>query len=444
MITQVGQGSWCSWLTGSQKTRALAVAEAVATRLRSPALVEDAIVAAREQASAESSVRWTGHSLAQGWSGIALTCAQLDRCFPHQRWNISAHEYLARAVNELEKAESRPSGLWSGLTGLSYTARYLSIDGRHYRRLVAALDAVIATEITAKVQWLADRYKGISVGEYDLISGVSGDALYLLTSYQKGGMETILSQAISSLAALTLRNEDGIPRWHSPPERLDAQMQERFPTGNLNCGLAHGLPGLLAALSLGYMEGNDSASVRQAILRSADWLVDNIVSDGWGIGWPMAVPLGSPKIPVEVGRSAWCYGTPGVARALWLAGNAVGRPDLQQLAVAAMEVVYKKPPQARQIVSPTFCHGIAGLLQITLRFANDTHYPLFVDAARALTHQLLESFDEESILGYRTVHRVGQLVDQPGLLDGAPGCALVLLAAAHDTEPSWDRVFAIA
>jgi hypothetical protein len=35
-------------------------------------------------------------------------------------------------------------------------------------------------------------------------------------------------------------------------------------------------------------------------------------------------------------------------------------------------------------------------------------------------------------------------VDRPGLLDGAPGAALVLLAAATDVEPAWDRVFLLS
>jgi hypothetical protein len=34
--------------------------------------------------------------------------------------------------------------------------------------------------------------------------------------------------------------------------------------------------------------------------------------------------------------------------------------------------------------------------------------------------------------------------DQPGLLDGAAGVALVLLAQATGVEPSWDRLFLLS
>jgi len=143
-------------------------------------------------------------------------------------------------------------------------------------------------------------------------------------------------------------------------------------------------------------------------------------------------------------RAAWCYGAPGVARALWLAGVARDRPDWRNLAIEAMEAVYRRPIAARQIDSPTFCHGVSGLLQVTLRFANDTALPVFTDAAADLAEQLLSAYEPDSLLGYRNWEPGGTRVDQPGLLDGAPGVLLTLLAASTDAEPLWDRAFLLS
>jgi hypothetical protein len=109
-----------------------------------------------------------------------------------------------------------------------------------------------------------------------------------------------------------------------------------------------------------------------------------------------------------------------------------------------MEAVYRRPISVRCIESPTFCHGVAGLLQITLRFANDTGLPLFTEAAVSLTEELLSAYEPDSLLGYRNWEPGGTRVDQPGLLDGAPGILLVLLAASTDVEPSWDRAFLLS
>jgi hypothetical protein len=38
----------------------------------------------------------------------------------------------------------------------------------------------------------------------------------------------------------------------------------------------------------------------------------------------------------------------------------------------------------------------------------------------------------------------GRRVDNPGLLDGAPGVALALLAACCPAEPTWDRLFLLS
>jgi hypothetical protein len=109
-----------------------------------------------------------------------------------------------------------------------------------------------------------------------------------------------------------------------------------------------------------------------------------------------------------------------------------------------MEAVCRRPIPARWIDSPTFCHGVAGLLQIILRFANDTKLPVFAQEAANLTDWLLSAYEPESLLGYRNWEPGGTRVDQPGLLDGAPGVLLALLAASTDVEPVWDRAFLLS
>src|SRR5207249_1088809 len=184
----------------------------------------------------------------------------------------------------------------------------------------------------------------------------------------------------------------------------------------------------------------------------------NRCDDAWGVNWPTTVALeavdtpGGPALkpgaaaaaPHGPGRTAWCYGSPGVVRALWLAGEALDCPAYRDLALAGMEAIARRPLANRWIDSPTFCHGVAGLMQITLRFANETGQPSLTEAARALGDQLLGLFDPATRLGYYSLEPGGVRVDQPGLLDGAPGTALVLLAAATGVTPTWDRLFLLA
>jgi hypothetical protein len=127
-----------------------------------------------------------------------------------------------------------------------------------------------------------------------------------------------------------------------------------------------------------------------------------------------------------------------------LAGDAVDCDEYRALGIAAMEAVFRRPISVRRIDSPTFCHGIAGLLSITARFANSTGRVVFYEQSRALVQQLLDSYRPESMLGFRNLEVTDREIDQPGLLDGAPGVALALLAAATNVEPTWDRLFLLS
>jgi hypothetical protein len=126
-----------------------------------------------------------------------------------------------------------------------------------------------------------------------------------------------------------------------------------------------------------------------------------------------------------------------------LAGTAINCARYCDLAVAAMKAAVMKPREERGIPSPTFCHGVAGLLQITLRFSGDNGLPVFHRAAHELIAELIAAYEPESLLGYRSNDAGHARCDNPGLLDGAPGVALVLVAASG-VEPAWDRLFLLA
>jgi hypothetical protein len=433
---------WRRVLTPEQATAAKAAACDIAARLRSCEQVQAAAAIAESQSTAPYSVYWLPYSVAQGWAGTAVMCAQLAACFPDEGWDRVGHEYLALAAEGTEGCAHPPTGLWTGLSGLAFAAWSLSKGGLRYRKLLAGIDGVLLPQIPALARHLAQQ-NGVPVSLYDLISGLTGVGAYLLARRNHPDSATVLQAVLQSLVALIRQRADP-PAWHSPASMLDESMLQQFPGGNLNCGMAHGIPGPLALLALARCTGLVLRDLDGAIDCAASWLARHYLEDAWGVNWPTAVPLRESQATLAYTRSAWCYGGPGVARALWLAGQALNQAHYCDLAVRAMKAVYRRPPPERRIDSPTFCHGVAGLLQITLRFAHDTGLPHFRETARTLSTQLLALYEPESLLGYRSVEKEGKRIDQPGLLDGAPGVVLVLLAAATDVEPMWDRLFLLA
>jgi lantibiotic biosynthesis protein len=437
--------SWASLLDGERRAAAAAVARDVVVRSTD---AEHLAAAAEDAGRVPEGLlppRWEPYSVGAGDAGLAIACAYLDACLPGEGWDVVGHRFLATAVGGLDGGRRRaPPGLFVGLSGLAFAAAALSRDGRRYQRLLAELDGALAPRVAPLAERLRSGSPG-PVSDFDLIAGASGIAAYLLTRDPHG----VLPGLLEGLVAIA-EETDGPPRWMTPPGLLGDELAARiFPQGNLDCGLAHGIPGPLAVLALALRAGAAVAGQAEAVRRIADWLVAHRVDDDWGANWPPAVPLAGAgeresDRALEPSRAGWCYGSPGVARALWLAGEALGDAALRQLAVEAMLAVVARPPSQRAIPSPTFCHGRAGLLQIVLRFAHDTGHPAFVDAAAAFVDDLLDARQPDRPLGYGSPVPGSDPIDHAGLLDGAPGVAMALLAAATETEPAWDRLFLLS
>jgi hypothetical protein len=435
-------------LNPKQSATIYSIAHDVANRLVEPEVAAILAKRAQAQTSYPRSVHWQPYAVSQGNAGLAIMFGYLDACFPNEGWDVAGHGQLELAAGAAEGATQLPLGLFTGLSGLGFAAWSLSRMGTRYQQLLGTLESTLVPGVRAETNQFLRQRAGLSVHQYDLISGLCGVGAYLLCRHDKPAMAMALTRVLSCLIDMA-DEKGGVPGWYTPAHLLDEGVRGQFPSGYLNCGLAHGIPGPLALLSLSHHAGVRLAGLREAIDTFACWLIDHCLYDAWGVNWPIAVPAAWPNGQAggdtndapSPSRAAWCYGSPGVARTLWLAGEALDNRQYREVALAAMEAVYRRPIMERRIDSPGFCHGVAGLLQITLRFAQDTQLPVFVDAARALTEQLVALYEPGAVLGYRQLELGGRQVDQPGLLDGAPGVIIPLLAVATRMDPFWDRLF---
>jgi lantibiotic biosynthesis protein len=431
--------AWHPILEEALSAQALNVARLVAGRLHD----REALLQLNQRAIAQShypeTLHWHPCALAHGDAGLALACAYFERCWPGEGWHGIASAYLAYAV-QAARSIYLPGGLFAGLAGVAFAAMSQRAP------LSGDFDQLLAAHAVDMSGRLHGRH-GVAVSEFDLISGLAGTGAYFLAAGEPPPTDVAMRALLEAYVALS-ETIDDIPHWFTPHDMLgDNPMADVMPHGNMNCGLAHGIPGPLGLMALALSAGIDVDGLHEALSRTAAWVAQQRIWDAYGVNWPTVVPLtaqGQPAQGVAGSRAAWCYGAPGVARALWLAGRALGKTALCDLAVEAMAAVYQRPLRLRQIDSPTFCHGVAGLLQITLRFAHDTGLPMFCEAAASLCRQLLSEFCEEHALGYCSIEPEGNRVDQCGLLDGAAGVVMVLLAASTPQVPDWDRIFLLS
>ncbi|MGY0232168.1 lanthionine synthetase LanC family protein [Longispora urticae] len=360
--------------------RVASVAADVAARVVDPARVGVAVPVGGT--SYPEVHRWRGSSLALGGAGAALVCSALDDYAPGDGWDRIGHAHLSAGVADVEPEPS----LLVGTGAVSAAATMLSRGGTRYATLRSDLDGYLLPRISATARRVAASAPDLTSDDYDLVDGLSGSAALLLTGPGTPARTACLTEVTRALAAV-------VTTWGDRPSH----------------GLAHGLAGPVAALALSGAP-DAGATIRAATDRLA------------------TTPSGS---------GSWCTGAAGVSRALWLAGAATG--DAAHRA-AALSTLRTAPP----LDSPTFCHGVAGQLLVTALFWWDTGDRGFGDAARALCGYLLDVFDPSSPFGFRDVEAAGTVVDNPGVLCGAGGIALVLLALLADRPPTWARLFLLS
>lgn len=148
-------------------------------------------------------------------------------------------------------------------------------------------------------------------------------------------------------------------------------------------------------------------------------------------------------------RLAWCYGDPGIAATLLVAARAAGVPAWEDKALEIARAAARRPLEQAFVRDAGLCHGAAGLAHLFNRFWQASSEEVFRDAARFWIERTLElRVPGEGIAGFRAWHAQpgpnGQWVADPGLLEGATGVALVLLAAASTVEPEWDRILLVS
>jgi hypothetical protein len=412
-------GQWHPALSSTLADRALSVAMDVAERVRG----------AERHDRPES-------PLAGGGAGIALLYGQLDRHQPGQGWDATAHDFLRWGVRQTEQAGRIGPGLLVGFGGLAYAARLLSKGGTRYGGLLSTLDVQVSRWVLAGKAF----GHGVQVNLFDVIAGAAGTVPYLLNS----GMEPELRHLLANLVDVC-GHQDGRQNWHTPHDLImNPLTAKHYPGGNLNCGLSHGSPGILAAMSLAASAGHEVPGQLDAMRELVNWLLDNRLDDEHGPNWPamVALPLGSGE-PIAA-RTTWCYGAPGVARTLWLAGAALGDHVLREFAAESMLAACERLPGDHQVNGASLCHGFAGVLQVVLRFGHDTGDPRFAAAAEMITERLLARYRPDSRFGFHSLEPDGSTGNQPGLLEGAAGVALALLAATVPVAPTWDRAFVLS
>ncbi|MEV5986332.1 lanthionine synthetase C family protein [Streptomyces sp. NPDC052051] len=418
---------------------ARAVADEVLSRLADPAATAaDSRIPEESSSIGEDEPLWEPLSLASGHPGMAVVFNGSDR--PQQ-----AHRYLAEALAALTGHPDELGGSFTGPGSAAFAVliAHRATDG--YRGALERLDAHQRQVVRAALPRVTDSPVA-SNGVFEVVRGMTGIGRYLLA--RKESCEAELRLVVSCLVELSLGEIDHrghkVPRWWSMAAPRIGQEVE-MPDGNLNFGLSHGIAGPLALLSLAWRAGvvvdaqREAIEALMALLRQ--WAYED--EDG-GVRWPHAVSLddwaaGPGSLRPHL-RPSWCYGAPGMSRAVQLAAVALERPDWHALVSRSLLPLLSVPVDTWHCDDPGLCHGWGGLLHLIGRLGEHVEDPRIQAVRDDLAAMTLAQFRPASRFGFRsTLTDTPQGCDLPGFLQGAGGTALALRAYADGTVyGGWD------
>jgi lantibiotic modifying enzyme len=404
---------------------------------------------------------WDNLSLASGSSGLLLLFAELDRLFPEQQWDQASHQCVLRIKASLESSSHASLSLFGGLAGVAYSIQQASRGRTRYQKMIHYIDSVIIERIEndylLPMREKLQASQSCSPSLYELIQGLSGIGVYCLHNNNLPSFQQITKKIIHQLLALIQPieiNGKKVPGWYVSAENQFLESEKyKYPQGNFNLGLSHGIPGVLAFLSVARLYGVCVNGQNEAIHYLADWIYQKKKGQEGAFYWDSRVTFEEEVNGIQEQQHAhpmyaWCYGTPGVARSLYLAGKALKDESMQHQALSCYRSIFNQSRETWHLPSPTFCHGLAGLLTITNLMAQDSQDAYLKEQVTTLETMLLEHYREDIPFGFRDyepsknsheyVH-----IDKPGLLEGTTGILLALLSL-HTSASSWYFPFLIS
>jgi hypothetical protein len=283
--------------------------------------------------------------------------------------------------------------LFTGIAGLAFVLAHLGHD----------VDESVDEGLAASLAHV----------HHDLVLGVAGIGVYAL---ERAGSTRLLGRVIETLDAQAAPAKVGRALF-TPVHRMGL-MRETYPQGATDLGVAHGQGAAIVVTGAAAAHG----------IPRARQLHDDLVA----FLWSTAREAGDARFAavaesMRATRSAWCYGDPGLAAALFATASALGDAAGQARALELARLAARRPVEATLATEASLCHGALGLAHIYNRLAQASGDSALAAAARDWYERGLAM----------------ALPEGTDLLEGQLGVALALLAAITGDEPAWDRALAI-
>jgi lantibiotic biosynthesis protein len=384
---------------------------------------------------------WNPLSINTGYPCLLILFAELERLFPNEGWEKKIHAYVLKIKESIETQPISNISFLDGLTGCCFAIQQASSHGARYSKILQTLNEYILKHLekTYLITIKNNLRKQIPlrIDLYDLFHGIVGIGVYCLKNFEHPSFRLWASEITEILIRYTLpvvKNGIEYPGWCLDNEEdiLNYGFKEIPKKRYFDISLSQGVTGVLAFLAIVHHRGLKISGLRESICRLADWLLHVSIREGERFYWQKEFSVQEISSD-DVCEEGWEYGTPGVARVLYLAGTTLGDQALLKNAERAFFSFFEDQSTHLKKDDFSFATGTAGIYLLTKLMARDTHSLLLKEKA-----ELFYSMLAEQMLSVR------EKVDQQhhyGILKGLSGSLLALMSTTDKSE--WYTPFLI-
>ncbi len=361
--------------------------------------------------------------------------------------------YVLREIKTLNKQRSVNLSLCYGLTGIAYSLMLALKVLPELNSFMTEFNSLY-TELTREQidqTSRAIKKRGVRESDYDLIQGLSSCLEYLgQYGVLSSGDQENQKRIVQLFDWLFKSSDYGLPNGLIKNNNIiDEDRKRYFTKGYVNLGLSHGFAGPLAALStipntqaLGTVLNFYEKLFYQNRQANTPWTSEvsfqNLIQNDFKV-------LGGE-------RASWCYGNPGIARAVFEGAKLQNNQLLMETAVNYFLSLKSLDFDDLQLKSPTICHGISGLLLILNAMERDTGLREIGLIKQRILARLLSVADFEKKLVFMEYDMVfrGKRYDTPGyfndigLLNGSGGIVLTLMSLQSKQRLDWERILLVS
>ncbi len=392
-------------------------------------------------------------------SSVILFLSEADISTHHDSKELT-FEYMKLIKQELLSSSSNLHiGLFGGLSnvGISVVAANLKYGG--YEKLLLTITNYIVNSTHVMLDDLEKNLTDTKITYFDLISGLSGVSCFLLnrTEFQlaKKCLVRILEYFVKLTGEYTLR-QNVVPYYFIKSEhQLTEKDKMIYPDGCINFSLSHGISGILYTLSKAMKLGvvvDDQLSSIERIVR--DILAFSYIDVNGCIQFSGRVSLDDYSnriVDPHNSRASWCYGSPGIASVLHLAGEVLNNHEIERVAYNSILKLCEEPVGDMKLEFPLICHGFAGTLLAIQNMNNKKEDSKLKNMSETLLELLLGFYDVDVYSGYyNSIYTMGinGLVKEEkidfSLLEGSLGIILTMNSMIKNEPKIWKQMMCLS